>query len=348
MFRLSPTRTSGTLWERRRVAHFSAAPRVLLIYGRPLTSSKCKHGSQPSVRGSDDGFPVNSFHGCTSQSRGVCGRRPRQGSKRPGRNAAVRAIFLASRLIDTHKLDHPFCALPKTLLMVFHHPLQPHPFPPGYGCSIRLHPACESQTHTRPPIAAVRVHPGRAKSAMMRTFAPCKLANTTDRGFGLFCLFVWGFVVLSLEPAENCDPCPTSSRRPQAHRGPDTLTLNTWSSFLQGLCFAGSPRREQACPSWLMLSLPYLDPPVSPYPYTGFQTLTARIDLPQGSALAAVHCQHRRPECQELRPAPTIPLTRMSGGVADELPKSPTLDGEKVLMLFLSHCPGPPPKLTCA
>ena len=119
----------------------------------------------------------------------------------------------------------------------------------------------EPNTHTCPPTAAVRVHPGRAKSAMMRTFAPCKLANTTDRAFGLFCLFVWGFVVFSLEPAENCDPCPTFSRPPQAHRVPATLTLNTWSSSLQGLCFAGSPHREQACPSWLMLSLPYLDPP---------------------------------------------------------------------------------------
>lgn len=264
-------------------------------------------------------------------------------------------FFLASRLIDTHKLDHPFCALPKTLLMVFHRLLQPNPFPPCYGCSIRLHPACESQAHTHPPISAVRVHPGRAKSAMMRTFARCKLANTTDRGFGLFCLFVWGFVVLSLEPAENCDPCPTSSRPPQAHRVPATPTLNTWSSFLRGLCFAGSPRREQACPSWLMLSLPYLDPLASPHPYTGFQTLTARIDLPQGSALAAVHCQHRRPDCQELRPAPTIPLTRMRGGSRMNCPSprlwmegSSACNPRLIGLLFLSHCPGPPPKLTRA
>lgn len=110
----------------QRYQFLFAAPHVLLIYRRPLTLSKCKNGSQPSTRSSDDKFSVPSLWKCVSQEQSVQGAHCHRA--KVGRSCTYSCklpfiYFPASQLTDKHKLDL-FCPPSKTLLMVFHLRLQ--------------------------------------------------------------------------------------------------------------------------------------------------------------------------------------------------------------------------------
>lgn len=131
-------------------------------------------------------------------------------------------------------------------------------------------------------------------------FAPWKLANPTDQGFGVIVCLDSFFP----EPAENIYYCLTSSP-PLTPQCPSHSNHEHMGLFPSGLLLPGT---EHSCPSWQMLLLSCLDPlTLSPSVHTGFQPPAARTNLSQGSTLATVCCQCRRPECQKLRPSPTIP-----------------------------------------